>query len=414
MIKEVELRKCEIAQYRNLTESTHYDEIYEYAAKLKGKKIIHLNATSSGGGVAEILNTLVPLMDCVKVNARWFYIEKNSKFFHLTKEIHNFLQGKKGDLTKEEKNFFLETNKEMAKEMQSLKPDLWILHDPQPVATQGFLSGPHKAIWRSHIDTSKTNRKVWNFLLPYLKKYDLYIFSMRRYIGEGLEYKKTRIFPPAIDPLNQKNVEMDRSSAKKIVGKFGIDTERPLISQISRFDPWKDPWGVIDAYRVAKNKFPNLQLALIGVFSLDDPQAQKIASELIKYSNKDKNIHILSNKDGVHALEVNAFQRVSDIVIQKSIKEGFGMTVTEAMWKEKPVIGGRAGGILEQIEDGVNGFLVTTVQETADRIVQLLEDENLAKRMGQKGKETVRKKYLIPRLLRDHLKLYDEILNGRS
>lgn len=412
MIKEVKLRNCDIEHYRNLSESSYYNEISDLAKKLKGKKITHINATASGGGVAEILNTLIPLMDCVGINARWFYIEEQPKFFELTKEIHNFLQGKKGDLTQDQKDLYLDINKKIAKDMEGINPDIWVLHDPQPAAALKFLPNTNKkAIWRSHIDTSKTNKEVWKWLLPYLKNFDLYIFSMRKYIGEGIDYTKSKIIQPAIDPLNPKNVDMSEPKAERTVKKFKIDPARPLISQISRFDPWKDPWGVIDAYRITKRKFPNLQLALIGAFSVDDPEAKEVVKDLQKYAGKDKDIHILSNLDGVHDIEVNAFQRVSDVIIQKSIREGFGMTVSEAMWKQAPVVGGKTGGIVEQIEDGVNGFLVTTVAETAERIIQLLEDESLAKRIGAKGKETVRKKFLLPRLLRDHLKVYSELLN---
>lgn len=411
MIKEVKLNKCDLERYKELTESVFFTEIDELAEKLRGKTVVHINATASGGGVAEVLSTLVPLMDCVGINGKWYFIKKHYQFFELTKEIHNFLQGKKGELTAEQKEFYLETNKEIAEEMREIKADLWVLHDPQPAATLGFLTGNHRAIWRSHIDTSKTNQDVWAWLLPHFKKFDRYIFSMRRFIGEGLPYEKCRIIQPAIDPLNQKNIDMDIVFADQVVKRFGMDPSRPLISQISRFDPWKDPWGVIDAYRIAKKKFPNLQLALLGAFSLDDPQAHEVMDDLKKYSEGDKDIHVLSNLDGVQALEVNAFQRVSDVIIQKSVREGFGLTVSEAMWKEKPVIGGKAGGIVEQIEDGVNGFLVTTAQETADRVVQLLEDEKMAERMGQKGKETVRKRFLLPRLLRDHLKVYNELVS---
>ena len=411
MIKEVKLTNCDIEHYRSLSESSYYDEIFSIAKKLKGKKITHINATASGGGVAEILNTLVPLMDCVGINAKWFHIEKQTKFFELTKEIHNFLQGKKGNLTEEQKELYININKKIAKDMEGTNPDLWVLHDPQPAAALNFLPKKNKAIWRSHIDTSKTNKEVWRWLLPYLKNFDLYIFSMRKYIGEDIDYTRSKIIQPAIDPLNPKNNDMSENKAERIVKKFQIDPARPLISQISRFDPWKDPWGVVDTYRVVKKKFPNLQLALIGAFSVDDPEAKEVVKGLQKYAGKDKDIHILSNLDGVHDTEVNAFQRVSDVIIQKSIREGFGMTVSEAMWKEAPVIGGKTGGIVEQIEDGVNGFLVTTVAETAERVIQLLEDEALAKRLGAKGKETVRKKFLLPRLLRDHLKVYDELLN---
>ncbi|MEX0616865.1 MAG: glycosyltransferase [Candidatus Woykebacteria bacterium] len=413
MIKEVKPEKASLENYKKIVKPKEYEEVLDLAKKLKGASIIHLNATASGGGVAEILNSLIPLLSSVGLSPKWYFIKKVYKFFEITKEIHNLLQGKAGDLTKEQKDFYLAINEEIAKEMRDLKPDVWVMHDPQPAACLQFLPtiAKTKSIWRCHIDTSKTNAKVWRWFSPSLKKYDRYIYSVRRYIGEGLDYKKCVIIPPAIDPLNQKNSEMDPLFAKQVVARFKIDTERPLLSQISRFDPWKDPWGVIDSYRIAKKKFPNLQLALIGSFSVDDPQAYDVKEELKVYANGDKDIHILSNLDGIQALEVNAFQRVSDVIIQKSIREGFGLTVAEAMWKGKPVIGGRAGGILEQIEDGVNGFLVTTAAQAAERITQLLDDENFARRIGEKGKESVRSRFLITRLLRDHLKLYNDLLS---
>ena len=233
---------------------------------------------------------------------------------------------------------------------------------------------------------------------------------MRKYIGPDLDYKKARIIPPAIDPLNKKNRPLNLKESDKIVRRYGVSATLPLISQISRFDPWKDPWGVVDAYRIAKREFPTLQLALIGVFAQDDPEAKLIVEDLKKYAKGDPDVFILSNLDGVGNVEVNAFQVASDIVIQKSTKEGFGLTVSEGMWKGKPVIGGKAGGIVEQIEDGKNGFLVTTVAETAEKIIYLLKNPEKANEIGREGRETVRDKFLITRLLLDHLKLYDELI----
>src|SRR3990167_11462253 len=235
MLKEVKPRKCDIEHYRNLSESSYYNQIFDLAKKLKGKKITHINATASGGGVAEILYTLVPLMDCIGITAKWFFINGQQQFFELTKEIHNFLQGKKGNLTKDQKDFYIEVNKEIAKEVDRINTDVLVLHDPQPAASVNFLKTSNKAVWRCHIDTSRTNKEVWHWLSPYLKNFDLYIFSMRKYIGDGLDYKKNRIIQPAIDPLNKKNVDIDEDYANQIVKKFKIDPDRPLISQVSRF-----------------------------------------------------------------------------------------------------------------------------------------------------------------------------------
>jgi trehalose synthase len=410
MIQEVKLDTTPLSKYENLINPKTLAEIESRAKKLIGLKIVHLNTALRAGGVAELIRSFVPLQKGVGLDASWYIGREDPNFFRITKEIHNHLQGKKGDLSEEERKTYLEDNKNLAEELSKLDADIWIIHDPQFAAVIQNNGNLHPAIWRCHIDTSHPNIFVWRFLLPYLKKYDRYIFHMRKYIGPDLDYKKARIFPFAIDPLSPKNNPLDKTNADGIISRFGVDPNRPLVSQISRFDPWKDPWGVIDAYRIVKKEYPGLQLVLIGAFSPDDPEANKIVEELRVYAKGDPDVFILSNLDGVHHLEVNAFQVASDVVVQKSIREGFGMTVSEALWKGKPVIGGKAGGIVEQIEDGKNGFLVTTVSETAEKIIYLLKNPKIATKMGNKGKEIVRERFLVTRLLLDHLKLYDELV----
>lgn len=410
MLQEVFLDPIQLSDYKNIISKDTYSEIEKAAKKLAGARVIHLNTSPTGGGVAEILRSLVPLQKGVGLETHWFRGMKNTNFFHTTKRIHNYLQGKKGDLTEKERALYLEASTEIGGTLSSLNADLWIIHDPQFVPVVKFYNTLHPSIWRCHIDTSKPNIFVWRFLLPFIQKYDRYVFTMRKYIGPDLDYRKARIIAPAIDPLSAKNKPLDLESADKIVHRYGVNAMLPLVSQISRFDPWKDPWGVIDAYRVAKREFPTLQLALIGVFAPDDPEAKVVVEDLKKYTKGDPNIFILSNLDGVGDIEVNAFQVASDVIIQKSTREGFGLTVTEGMWKGKPVIGGKAGGIVEQIEDGENGFLVTTVAETAEKIIYLLKNPEKANQVGEKGRETVREKFLITRLLLDELKLYDELV----
>jgi len=410
MVQEVILDPIPLSNYKDIISSESYTEIERFAKKLSGVRILHLNASPTGGGVAEILKTLVPLQKGLGLEAHWFGGSKNSSFFAITKQIHNYLQGKKGDLSEKDRDVYLKTNEEIAKTLSTLEADIWMIHDPQFAAVIEFHKNLHPSIWRSHIDTSKPNLFVWRFLLPFIKKYDRYIFTIRKYIGPELDYKKARIIPPAIDPLSAKNKPLNLGEADKIVQRFGVSAMLPLVSQVSRFDPWKDPWGVIDAYRMSKKEFPTLQLALIGVFAPDDPEAKGIVKDLIKYSKSDPKIFILSNLDGVGNAEVNAFQVASDVVVQKSTREGFGLTVSEGMWKGKPVIGGRAGGIVEQIDNGKNGFLVTTATETAEKIIYLLKNPERANEIGKRGRETVRKKFLTTRLLLDHLKLYDELV----
>lgn len=410
MIREVSVNPISISKYRGVAPEATLDEIEKLSKKLKGIRIVHLNTAPSGGGVAEILRSFIPLLKGVGIDAGWYASGKNPKFFAITKEIHNFLQGKKGELTQEQKDFYLKVNHEVASFFSDKRADVWVIHDPQFAPIVGSHKEFHPAVWRCHIDMSKPNLEVWRFLLPFIKKYDRTIFTMRKYLGPELAYEKARFIPPAIDPLSTKNNPLDKEKADQIIAKYKIDPDKPLVSQISRFDPWKDPWGVIDAYRIAKKDYSGLQLALIGFFAQDDPEAIEIIADLKKYSKGDPDIHILSNLDGVNDLEVNAFQVGSNAVIQKSTREGFGLTVAEGMWKQKPVIGGKAGGIVEQIVDGENGFLVSTVAETAEKIRYLLQNPGKEREMGEKGKERVRHRYLITRLLLDHLKLYEELV----
>ncbi|OGY21073.1 MAG: hypothetical protein A2126_03690 [Candidatus Woykebacteria bacterium GWB1_45_5] len=412
MIEEVKLKQIKLAAYKDLISAEDYAEIEKLAKDLAGIKVVHLNTTSTGGGVAEILLSLVPLLKGVGINADWYTISAPKKFFEITKQIHNFLQGKKGDLSDAQREFYLKVNQEVAADFAAITADIWIIHDPQVAAVIEYHPNLHPSAWRCHIDTSHPNVFVWHFLSTFAQKYDRYIFTMRKYLGPGLDFKKAVVFTEAIDPLNRKNKAISKIKAEKVIERFGLDPQRPLITQVSRFDPWKDPWGVIDAYRVAKKEFPNIQLALIGSFASDDPEAYNIVGDLKKYAKGDPNIFILSNQDGVGYREVNGFQVASRVILQKSTREGFGLTVSEAMWKGKPVIGGKAGGIVEQIADGETGFLVTTATQAAEKIIYLLKNPKIAEKMGRVGKARVREKFLITRLLRDHLRLYDELVQS--
>jgi len=410
MIKEVKLKPIALERYKGLISTQDYTEIEKLAKDMAGLKVIHLNTTSTGGGVAEILYTLVPLLKGLRLAAHWYTIEAEKSFFKIAKQIHNFLQGKRGDLSEAQRQLYLKVNEKIAKDLARVAADVWVIHDPQVAAVIGYHPNLHPSIWRCHIETSHPNIFVWHFLLPFIQKYDRYIFTMRRYPGPNLDSKRAVIFTPAIDPLSRKNKAMEKAKAGKVIERFGLDSARPLVCQVSRFDPWKDPWGVIDAYRIAKKEIPNLQLALVGSFAADDPEAYNIVGDLKKYARGDPDIFILNNQDGVGYREVNGFQVASSVILQKSTREGFGLTVSEAMWKAKPVIGGRAGGIVEQIVDGETGFLVTTATQAAEKIIYLLKNPKIAEKLGRKGKERVREKFLITRLLRDHLRLYDELI----
>ena len=264
------------------------------------------------------------------------------------------------------------------------------------------------AIWVCHVDTTEPNAWVRQTLLPYMHGYQRILFSMPEYHLDGLDSAKVSVFPPAIDPLSIKNMPYPREEAREKLAKLGIDLSRPLVSQVSRFDRWKDPWGVIDAYRLARERMPGLQLALVGAMTAnDDADAIEVFNSVRRHAAGDPDIHLFSDPAVISSIEVNAFQSGSDVVVQKSVREGFGLTVAEAMWKGTPVIGGNVGGIRYQIENGVNGFLVNSIEETAERIIQLLKDRQLRDHMGEQARETVRQRFLLTRYLEQYLDLFN-------
>lgn len=408
MLRAIPTGKSDLAAYRPFLNDSLFKKIRQKAEKLKGLRVAYVSATAEGGGVVELLKGLIPLMKGVGILVSWFVIDPPQDFFEITKKIHNLLQGKAGELTSEEKEFYLEINRKIAESMEEKKVDLWIIYDPQPAATILY-NHFHPSIFRSHIDTSSPNPQVWNFFGSFLPFYDRIVFTLKDYVGPGLPPEKIEIFPPAIDPLSPKNQPLSENEAKIIVGNLGIDTQRPLVTQVSRFDPWKDPLGVITSYKLAKGQIPGLQLALVAQSASDDPEGQRIYEEVKRAAEGDPDIHLFCDLESDN-LKVNAFQTASDVILQKSLREGFGLTVTEAMWKGKVVIGGNCGGIKKQIQDGINGFLVNTPQETAEKIIWVLENPQKAKEMGEAAKESVRQNYLLPRLLNDYLDLFAEVL----
>ncbi|MGQ9675734.1 MAG: glycosyltransferase [Chloroflexota bacterium] len=410
MLNKVDTAPISLADYRGLIGEEMYRSIVERSRDLAGLRVAHLNATPQGGGVAELLKGLIPLKNDVGLEAAWYTMPPNDDFFKVTKQFHNFLQGKSGTLPPGDYDTYLRHNEYTAELMRRVDTDVWVIHDPQPLATVAFLGDFHPIIWRCHIDTSNPNAEVQSFLLPYIGYYDEVIFSLPEYVFPQLPLHNVHFFAPAIDPLTQKNRGLPKDVARDILRELGLDPARPIVTQVSRFDPWKDPWGVIDAYRVAKQRVPTLQLALVGVMAAkDDPEALTIAAEIEAYAGDDPDIHLFTDPTQVGDLEVNAFQSGSDVILQKSIREGFGLTVAEAMWKGTPVVGGNCGGIRLQIADAQNGFLVCDPDSCCCRIVELLQNPDLAARLGKAGKESVRQNYLLPRLLSDYLNLLHKV-----
>jgi trehalose synthase len=390
-----------IEEYRPIVGTQFIDELYKIAEHLDGRTIQHINSTPVGGGVAEILHRLVPLTNELGVKATWDIIKGSEEFFNVTKAFHNALHGSDNDITDEMFEIFRDTTQDNLETM-NLYGDVIMIHDPQPaglIARKQETGG--KWAWRCHIDVSQPNKKLWEFLREYVVQYDASVFSMPDF-SQQLPIPQYLI-PPSIDPLADKNKDLEQEYIDSIIDRYDIDPDRPLITQISRFDRLKDPVGVIKAYRIVKKRY-DVQLVLAGGGASDDPEGAAVLREVQEMGEGDPDIKILllpaySDK------EINALQRASTVVLQKSIKEGFGLTVTEAMWKKKPVIGGATGGIRKQIIDGVTGYLVHTVEGTARRIIDILNNRKHAETMARNAFEHVRNNFLLTRHLKDYLLL---------
>jgi trehalose synthase len=398
-----------LADYTHIFGREQIAEIRELAEPLQGARVAHISATAFGGGVAEILYTLVPLMKDVGLDVEWQIIYGREEFFHATKLMHNALQGAPEDLTPEQWDTWRHYNEINARELPG-GWDVCLVHDPQPAALHALV--PEKSrgwVWRCHIDLSTPNPATIEQLLPYIRDYPQSVFHMDQYVPAGM-LGNVNVIPPAIDPLAPKNMALSPEDAAYVCHQFGIDVDRPLMCQVSRFDPWKDPLGVIDAYRLVKEDLPAVQLALVGSMASDDPEGWDFYNATVAHADGDPDIYILNNFNNVGAIEVNAFQSQADVMIQKSIREGFGLTVSEALWKSRPFVGGNVGGIPLQVETGISGYLVDTPERCAARSLDILQDPALGKALGRRGKEHVRRHFLTPRYLRDYLRIFGEML----
>ncbi|MEA3296086.1 MAG: glycosyltransferase [Patescibacteria group bacterium] len=415
MLPLVKVYPKKLNRYKDLISEELFLEIKQLAKELKHLRVNLVNSTPRGGGVARVLKNLVPLMNDVGIEANWFTIPPKNNFFKITKEIHNALQGKKYNFPCSHQRIYINHIKKIANMMKDMKADIWVINDPQPAGVIAYLPNLTPSICRIHLDTTAPNKKVWDFFSNFLQMYDKIILSSEEFVKPEIK-EKSVIIQPAIDILDLEDQFLDLKTAKQILENFGINTNKPLISQISRFDHWKDPIGVIKAHKIAKKKIPELQLVLAGfMLAQDDPEAEKIYKTVKKQTKKDKDIFAFADARKLGSLEqrvfINAVWTVSDIILQKSVREGFGLTVAEAMWKQKPVIAGNVGGIKIQIKDGENGFLVDNNQQAGERIIQLINNPKFAMEISARGRESVKNNFLMPRLLRDHLKLYKQILN---
>lgn len=391
-------RIVQVEDYEKFVGRKTIERIREKARPLQGLHVTHVNSTYYGGGVAELLSSLTLLMHSVGIKTGWRVIQGSPDFFSITKKMHNGLQGGEINLTKRKKAIYEEIVYENSVR-NHLDHDLVIVHDPQPLPLINHYRKKGPWVWRCHIDLSRPNKELWNYLVQFVEKYDAVILSLKEY-KQKIKVPQL-FFLPAINPFTIKNRELTEKEISERLRHYNIPTDLPLVVQISRFDRWKDPQGVIQAFKLARKEVA-CTLVLLGDFATDDPEGEDIYKSLL--DQQDERIIILAKED---TALVNALQRRAAVVLQKSIREGFGLTVAEAMWKGTPVIGGNVGGIRYQIEDGVNGFLVSSVEQAAERIVQLIKDKRLRKTMGQRARQTVIKNFLMTRLLEQYLDLFN-------
>jgi trehalose synthase len=386
--------------YRSVAPRGAIDLLHRLADRVRGRSLLHVNSTRVGGGVAEMLHRYLPLFEELGVPSRWEVLSGSEAFFRVTKSFHNALQGEEQAFTDAMLQTYVETNRENATRLD-LGADLVIIHDPQPAAMIEFAPKRGPWIWRCHIDVSRPQRRAWSFLRQYVVRYDGAVFSLPKF-AQRLPIPQYLIYP-SIDPLSDKNRPLEPEEVDAVLHRLAIPRDKPILLQVSRFDRFKDPLGVINAYRIVK-KYDDCRLILAGGGATDDPEGEQVLAEVREASHGDPDIHVLVLPPTAH-LEINALQHAADIIIQKSTREGFGLTVAEGMWKGKPVIGGFAGGITVQIIYGVTGYTVNSVEGCAFRIRHLLANPALARTMGENAREYVRENFLITRDLTEHLAL---------
>jgi trehalose synthase len=415
VLERVPLLEKQLADYAGAVGIDAVDRILELAEPLRGARILHLNATAYGGGVAELLATHVPLLRSVGIDADWQVMHGSDQFFGVTKSVHNALQGADLDWTKSMQKVYLEKVLENSLLFDG-HYDFVVVHDPQPAAILSFLRDRFDSmlsdthwVWRCHIDLTDASPKVWEFFRPFVETYDASVWTLLEFVPASLEMSRIVQAPPCIDPLSVKNLDLAMPFCQELTRQYGVDVHRPIVCQVSRFDPWKDPVGVIEAFRIVREQVPDAQLVLAGSMATDDPEGFRVWEETEAARAGDRDIFLLSNLHQVGSVQINAFQRIANVVVQKSLREGFGLTVSEALWKGRPVVGGRAGGIKLQIRDGYDGYLVDSIDECARRTIDLLADPVGADALGAQGREHVRDNFLSTRELEDWLRLFTEL-----
>lgn len=394
-------------------------ELLQCAKELQGKKVVHVNATAQGGGVAELLKSVIPYMQALGVDASWHAIDAKKAgkgFFAFTNSLHNALQGTAPKFSGEDWANYEKVNQHIAKDLEKMDYDILVIHDPQPLASRSFLGENKPSVAVIHIDTSAPDQKAWNKIENFIAPYNRLFFSNKNFVNKDIPKEKLHVFAPAIDPLAPKQHIVSKKKAREYLAKYGIPAEGQLLVQVSRFDVWKNPHGVVEAFWLLQKKYPKANLMLVGLEQArDNPQAEKVYMDMRAMVGKNPNIFLFFEPKRIGgAKNIGEFtamaQNAADIVVQNSIKEGFGLTITEGMWKEKPVVGGPASGVRRQIMHGKNGYIAKNTKELTKYVGYLLANPAEQKRIGKAGKESVREHFLMPRFVLDHLNVYKEII----
>ncbi len=405
-----------LEDYRPIIGDAKADEVLELAKPLRSAKVLHLNATAFGGGVSELLRSLVPLLRDLGIDTDWQVMEGESDFFDVTKQLHNGMQGMYVPWNTSMAATWHRVNRANAEALKG-PYDFVFVHDPQPAGILHYVRQMDPTAfgarwtWRCHLDTTEALPEMWEFIRPYIQQFEAAIFTRDEYLKEDLRGPLITIIPPAIDPLSTKNVDISPGVVREILERYNISPDRPLIAQISRFDPWKDPLGVVDVYRTLKTTEPQLQLLMVASMADDDPEAWSFYERIVRKAGEDFDVHVLTNLNGVANVEVNAFQRAADVILQKSVREGFGLVISEALWKSKAIVASAVGGIPMQLLYGRCGRLAGTTGEMIDQVRSLLDASTEREQLGAVGKEHVRENFLITRLLRDYLRHMNHTIN---
>ncbi len=403
-----------LEDYRQFIGDKALEEIKSLAAPLKGARVLHLNITAFGTGVAELLGSLVPLMDDVGLKTDWQVVHTTTEFVEVCRAMYAALGGFVVQWSPEMENTWLSYN-DLNARLFDEQYDFVVVHDPQPAAilheivrTEGC-KPRGKWVWHCHLDLTEAEAQLWDLLKPYIDHYDAAAFASQEWLKPDVGAPKLVIIPPALDPLNPKNMEVSAATIESVLERYGLDTGRPIMCQGSRFDQWSDPLGVIDAYKRAKRTIPQLQLVLVASMISDTPEAWSYYERCVRAIGDDRDAHLLSQLNNIGNTETNVLQRASSVIVQKSIRKGFGLGIAEALWKNRPVVAGRVGGFPLQVIDGVTGYLVNSVEECGDKVVYLLQHPDVAQKMGNTGREYIREHRLVTRFLRDYLALFNSL-----